>query len=251
MITDSYRKEPGKISPESLYGPGKAISDVCIVTFSWKLTQMILEEYHPEIVADLVSTNGHTPIYALTYKGKKICFYNSPIGSALAGTYLIETAHLVGAKKFIAFGSAGRLDKSIPSLSFMVPTAAYRDEGLSYHYAPASDYIAIKNHGFLEKFLKDSHLPYFVGKCWTTDAFYKETESEIAERKKEGCIAVDMECAGLQAVSDYYGFDFYEFFFGVDQLDSLEWDKATMGAGTDKYRHHDIFELALEMALKI
>ena len=27
----------------------------------------------------------------------------------------------------------------------MVPTDAYRDEGTSYHYAPASDYIEIKN----------------------------------------------------------------------------------------------------------
>jgi hypothetical protein len=55
----------------------------------------------------------------------------------------------------------------------------------------------------------------------------------------------------MQAVADYYGFDFYEFFFGVDQLDSLEWDKATMGSGTDQNRHHDIFELALEMALLV
>jgi len=251
MITDSYRKEDGKMSPQSIFGSGKDIADVCIITFSWKLTAMIIEEYHPELVADLASTNGHTPIYALTYKGKKICFYNSPMGSALAGTYMIEASHMVGAKKFIAFGSAGRLDKNIPSLCFMVPTEAYRDEGLSYHYAPAADYIKIKNHEFIERFLKESKIPYFAGKCWTTDAFYKETESEIKERRKEGCIAVDMECAGMQAVSDYYGFDFYEFFFGVDQLDSLKWDKATMGMDTDKYRHHDIFELALGMALVI
>jgi uridine phosphorylase len=251
MITDSYRKEPGKMSPESLYGPGKSIADICIVTFSWKLTAMILEEYHPDIVADLASTNGHTPIYALTYKGKRICFYNSPMGSALAGNSLIEAAHHVGARKFIAFGSAGRLDKNIPSLYFMVPTAAYRDEGLSYHYAPAADFIEVKNHTFIESFLKKRSLPYAAGKCWTTDAFYKETESEIRERKEEGCIAVDMECAGMQAVSDYYGFDFYELFFGVDQLDSLEWDKGTMGSNKDQFRHRDIFELSLEMAQAI
>lgn len=251
MITDSYRKEPGKMTPENVLGPGKNITDVCITTFSCKLMAMIIEEYHPKVVADLVSTNGHTPIYAITYKRKKICFYLSPMGSALAGTYLIEAAHVVGAKKFIAFGSAGRLDKKIPPHCFMVPTEAYRDEGLSYHYVPATDYIAIKNYGFIEEFLKKRNLPYAVGKCWTTDAFYKETESEIREHKKDGCIAVDMECAGMQAVADYYGFDFYEFFFGVDQLDSLEWDKATMGSGTDQNRHHDIFELALEMALLV
>lgn len=74
MITDSYRKEDGKMSPESVFGPGRQFCDICIVAFSWRLTAMILEEHHPEVVADLASTNGHTPIYALTYKGKKICF---------------------------------------------------------------------------------------------------------------------------------------------------------------------------------
>ncbi len=58
------------------------------------------------------------------------------MGSALAGTFLIEVAHHVGAKKFIAFGSAGRPDKAIPPLNFMVPTSAYRDEGLFLSLRP-------------------------------------------------------------------------------------------------------------------
>jgi hypothetical protein len=78
MITDSYRKEPGKMTPENVLGPGKNITDVCITTFSCKLMAMIIEEYHPEVVADLVSTNGHTPIYAITYKGKRFVSITRP-----------------------------------------------------------------------------------------------------------------------------------------------------------------------------
>jgi hypothetical protein len=250
MIIDSYRKEDGKMSPQSVYGPGKNIADVCIVTFSEKLTRMILEEYHPEMVADMGSTNGHTNLCFDLPRQKNLLLQltdgQCPRWHLFNGDCSPRRGEEIHCLRQCRPARQGH-----HPLSFIVPTAAYRDEGLSYHYVPAGDYIEIKNHRFIEAFLKDSNIPYFSGKCWTTDAFYKETESEIQQRKQEGCIAVDMECAGMQAVADYYGFDFYEFFFGVDQLDSLEWDKATMGSGKDVFRHHDIFELALAMALKI
>ncbi len=61
----------------------------------------------------------------------------------------------------------------------MVPTEAYRDEGTSYHYAPASDYIAIKNADVVARFMKENKTPYIKGKTWTTDAFYWETVSNF------------------------------------------------------------------------
>ena len=49
-----------------------------------------------------------------------------------------------GGKNILYFGSCGSLDKSVTSGNVIVPTHAYRDEGTSYHYAPASDFIEIK-----------------------------------------------------------------------------------------------------------
>ena len=251
MITNSFNQELGKISPKDIYPNGQHISDVCIITFSNKLMDKIRHEYDLRLVATMTSTASDIPIYSLIYKGKTICVYNSFMGSALAGTCLMEASSLVGTSKFIMFGSCGRLDSNIPNHTFIVPTEAYRDEGFSYHYAPASDYLKIKNHTVIEKFLSEKNLKYVLGKTWTTDAFYKETESEIKQRRKEGCVAVEMECAGCQAVSDFYHWDFYEFFFGGDLLDSMVWDKATLGSETDKERHNDIFKLALELSLTI
>lgn len=251
MITNSFNQELGKISPKDIYPNGQHISDVCIITFSNKLMDKIRQEYDLRLVATMTSTASDIPIYSLIYKGKTICVYNSFMGSALAGTCLMEASSLVGTSKFIMFGSCGRLDSSISNHTFIVPTEAYRDEGFSYHYAPASDYLKIKNHTVIEKFLSEKNLKYVLGKTWTTDAFYKETESEIKQRRKEGCVAVEMECAGCQAVSDFYHWDFYEFFFGGDLLDSMVWDKATLGSETDKERHNDIFKLALELSLTI
>lgn len=51
--------------------------------------------------------------------------------------------------KYIVFGGAGCLNKEIAHGKVMVLTEAYRDEGTSYHYAPVSDYITIKNADML------------------------------------------------------------------------------------------------------
>ena len=40
----------------------------------------------------------------------------------------------------------------------------------------------------------------------------------VNKRKEEGCIAVEMEVAGVQAVSDFYGFELYDFLSAGDVL---------------------------------
>ena len=40
-----------------------------------------------------------------------------------------------------AFGTCGVLDRDIEATSIIIPTAALRDEGTSYHYLPASDEV--------------------------------------------------------------------------------------------------------------
>ena len=66
-------------------------------------------------------------------------------------------------------------------------------------------------------------LPYVQGRIWTTDAPYRETKTALAERKKAGCIAVEMEVAGVQAVCDFYGIELYSFLMTGDVLDLDEY----------------------------
>ena len=84
----------------------------------------------------------------------------------------------------------------------MIPTEAYRDEGTSYHYAPASDYIGIKNCGIVREFMEKNHIPYVMGRTWTTGAFYRETVRNFEKHKAGGCISVEMEGSAAQAVYD-------------------------------------------------
>ena len=82
---------------------------------------------------------------------------------------------------------------------------------MSYHYASAKDYIRIKNFDALESLFKTLELLYVKGRVWTTDAIYRETRNLVEKRKYEGCIAVEMELAGLQDVCDFYKIELYHF----------------------------------------
>ena len=53
---------------------------------------------------------------------------------------------------------------------------------------------------------------------WTTDSMLRETKGLVARRKDEGCIAVEMELAGVQAVCDYFKFQLYNFLEAGDVL---------------------------------
>lgn len=59
---------------------------------------------------------------------------------------------------------------------------------------------------------------------WTTDAIYRETKAKLEARKNEGCLAVEMELAGVQAVCDFYGWDLYDFLVTGDVLDQAVYD---------------------------
>lgn len=63
-----------------------------------------------------------------------------------------------------------------------------------------------------------------VGKTWTTDAIYRETQKLIEERKKQGCLAVEMECAAAFAVAQFRNIPIIQFLYGADNLDSETWE---------------------------
>lgn len=67
-------------------------------------------------------------------------------------------------------------------------------------------------------------------------------------RQKEGCIAVEMELAGVQSVCDYYGFELYNFLVTGDVLSE---DKYEMERFNDANHNLDKFYIALEIAKRI
>ncbi len=225
MITDCYdiKTEP-VINLKDFYGEPKHIAEICLIIFSIDIHNHLLNTYKCEKIGLLGSCSGDIPIYKMNYKGRDIAFYLTGIGSALASAFCYEAHWQTGAAKFIMFGSCGSLDREQTEGRFIVPTESYRGEGCSYYYAEPADYIEIKNSQKLSVIFEKLNIPYVLGKVWTTDSMLRETVGLVEKRKKEGCIAVEMELAGVQALCDFYGLELYDFLEAGDVLESSGYD---------------------------
>ena len=249
MITDSFDNQTQPIvSLSDFYGEKKHLIDTCLITFSKQIYDNVLATFDCEKIAEISAANGNTPIWKFRHEGREIGCYLSGLGSTLAAQFCIEANWMTGATSFIMFGSAGSLDGEKTRGRFVIPTHAYRDEGMSYHYAPPTDYIDIRNHRKVAQIFRQLDLPYIEGRVWTTDAFGRETVGQMTLRRKEGCIAVEMELAGVQAVCDFHGFELYDFLATGDVLSESEYRVEGL---SDANHNMDKFYIALEVAKRI
>ncbi|MBR5995136.1 MAG: nucleoside phosphorylase [Eubacteriaceae bacterium] len=249
MIEDFYdvKSEP-IVNLEAFYGPKKHLVDKCIVVFSKVIHDHILQNYSCTQIAEISACNGDIPVWSFDHRGEKVAFYLTPIGSALAGGTVAEINHITGATQFVMFGSCGSLDAQTTSGKFIIPTEAYRGEGLSYYFAEAQDYITIRNSGEVARIFTELSIPYVQGRIWTTDSMLRETVNLVNRRKSEGCIAVEMEVAGVQAVCDFFGFELYDFLAAGDVLAEGNY---TIDDLSDANHNMDKFSIALGIVERI
>lgn len=220
-----------KLLEPTLFGPSDTTNcidhfpEICVSTFSDNIIQKFATLDHVEKIAELSSANGILPIYKIHYKNKEIAFYRSMVG-APACVACFEEIVAMGAKKFVLFGSCGVLDDAKVKDHIVIPVSAVRDEGTSYHYLAPSPEIETDEHAIeiLENVLNNCGYSYIKGKTWTSDAIYRETLPAIKERREEGCLVVEMECASMLAVSRYRNIPFIQFLYGADNLSSDNWD---------------------------
>lgn len=213
------------INPENVIKADPLFPELCVTTFSESIIRKFAAMENTRQIAALGTANGTIPIYVNHYKGKNIAFYLSPVG-APACVAALEEIIATGARKIVLFGSCGILDNAAAQDKIIVPVAAFRDEGTSYHYLAASEEVAMEEQAVraLTACLEKLDIPYVLGKTWTTDAIYRETPRLIAERKRYGCIVVEMECAAALAVTQFRNIPFIQFLYGADSLDSVNWE---------------------------
>ena len=219
-------------SPEIIFAashhpPLEGFPETIVMTFQDE-TFRVLEQLCPTEVVAKHHAGRDIPIYRLNWNGRSIGICQTLLGGpGTAG--LLEEALAMGAKKVLLYGSCGVLDSALVAGHFILPTAAYRDEGVSYHYLPVGDYVDIPTAERLGEIFDGLNLPYVKGRVWTTDAFYRETRNNMEKRRADGCIAVDMECASAMAVGQFRGAEVYQFLYAEDSLDGEAWDSRTMG----------------------
>jgi uridine phosphorylase len=133
----------------------------------------------------------------------------------------------------------------------VIVDSAVRDEGTSYHYLPPAcevqadtDVVAV-----LTEMAERAEVPFVVGKCWTTDGFFRETRGKVARRRDEGCIVVDAEAAALLAVASFRGVSIGQLLYAGDDLSGMTWDDRRWKSADAARR--SLFDLAATSALQL
>lgn len=240
------------INPEMLVNKIEDFPDVTVSCFSKKLFNNVLSFFDPKQITEVHSAVGLTPVYEVVYQGERFAFYQSYVGEPKCiGDY--EDIMAMGSKCLILLGNCGVLDRIIEDCGIIIPTKAIRDEGSSYHYAPPSDTIDVnkKYKHLFKEVLNQFGYPYVEGTTWTTDACYRETREKVERRKAQGAICVEMECAGMQALCDFRGTDFFQFFYAGDNLDHSSWQPRSLSGESRLDDKSKIALLAFELGLKI
>ena len=219
-----------------------------VVTFSRRVVEALLEDGTVELISadGIRSISNDYPVYR--FVGTDVGLVKTTVGAPITSVLIEEVAHIYSCRRAVIFGTCGALDRTIAANRLIVPTHAYRDEGVSYHYLPPADYIEMRNWRSVCAVFDGLGIPYVTGRTWTTDAFYRETEEEIRARRSEGCIAVEMELAACQAVCDDAGMELYAFLYRADNLDAESWDKGQRDRHLPRDERLRILNAAFEIA---
>ena len=238
---------------ESILDPSLVIEtmdvpEYCVICFFREVIEWLVEEKEARFLVNSKSEIGDHPLYEIDYQGKRLAFFHPGIGAPLA-VGLLEEMIARGCRKFAACGGCGVLDKEIAVGHLLLPTAALRDEGTSYHYLPPSREVEMNPHALaaIEGVLKRHGIDYLRTKTWTTDAIYRETVDKAQAYLAEGCLAVEMEAAAFFAVAQFRGVTFGQILYGGDAVIPNAWDGRVWN--TRKEIRRNLFWLAAEAVM--
>ena len=252
MLLEEFENVPAVIEPtdRSLLSGGE-VCDTIILSFNGEILERVKQIDGVYEGGYLTNLNGKLPWYIYEKDGSKVAVAMALIGAPMV-VGLLEELKARGFKNFIVLGSCGVLDQYIQADKIILPSSALRDEGTSYHYAPASDEIAYERSLLLtmENALDKAGVEHIRTKSWTTDAFYRETADKVKRRLAAGARVVDMEASAIMAWAQYRQAKVYQFFYTADYVDhhNHEWDARRDDRKADAMT---FFEIALVIAQEL
>ena len=141
----------------------------------------------------------HSELYEAKYKDLQFGIIGCAVGASYA-VLLAEQLFVSGCELLVSITSAGKINENVKS-DYLLIKDTIRDEGTSYHYLPENE-DSFLNADLLQKLLpleSNKSVSVQVGKSWTTDAPYRETQSAINDAKESGADSVEMEASALYA----------------------------------------------------
>lgn len=228
----------------------KVLPEKCVLTFFRKELNALVQENNLPVVAQLHSEVVDLPVYLYEKDGEKMAIA-MPFQCSAGAAGTLEEMRAMGCRKFLICGGAGCLTGKMQVGEILLPTAAVRDEGASYHYLPPSREVEAPEEPlhFVAKCLKEMNVPFTLGKTWTTDAFYRETPGMVQKRREEGCITVEMETAGFYAVAKYYDLPLAQLLYAGDDVSGQVWDNRSWNSR--KGIRASLIDLSIELVKRM
>lgn len=193
--------------------------------------------------------NAHD-VFVIEHRGEAVVLFNPGVGAPLA----VATLELViasGITRIIGCGGAGIVVPGFDPGHVMVPTGAIRDEGTSYHYAPAGvdalphpDAVAA-----IDAVLTERGVPHDRGLTWTTDAFFRETPARVERRRQQGCLTVEMEASAMFTVAAFRHAVYGQLLYAGDDVSAEAWDHRNWDGQVTAREH--LLDLALDAVLRL
>ena len=128
--------EPADAVPRKNVVPA-GIPERCVLCFFHDAIAALVADGTLTRMTELRTEMSPQPVYELEESGQRLTLVHPGLGAPMAAAFMEEMIAL-GCRRFIACGGAGVLRSDIAVGHLVVPPAAVRDEGTSYHYYPPS-----------------------------------------------------------------------------------------------------------------
>lgn len=200
--------EPSVFLPESLLDRASSmlgkdegtIPKCCVLDFDAELVPVALEHFGAKPCE--AWSCFHTTLLRIG-GGVEMGLIGGTIGAPYA-VLVSEQLIACGCRHIIGYSSAGAVSDKLSLPYLVVPDRAVRDEGTSYHYTDPGPWSHARGRlpEVLARHAEASGLAVHRGATWTTDAPYRETQTQIEGHRAAGVLSVEMEAAALMALAE-------------------------------------------------
>jgi uridine phosphorylase len=187
---------------------------------------------------------------ALSVDEKQGFFIAGPSIGAPMAVMTMEKLIALGGKRIILFGWCGAISDTMHVGDVLLPDGAVAGEGTSRYYVGEDEIKpSEKLHSELLRLFEKGPLPVKKGRCWSTDAIYRESRQELVRlRKERGVAAVDMEFSALCSVAVLRKIEFAAVLVVSDELWHTSW-KPGFSSGVFKRNCRETVALLIEKFL--
>jgi uridine phosphorylase len=148
-----------------------------------------------------------------------------PLVGAPCAVMIAENLIAWGARSLVFLGWCGALSEAVAIGDLVLPTSAFIDEGTSRHYAadPLESAASPSLVQLVAEAVAVQGVRVHPGAVWTTDAPFRETREKVLAFRRQGSLAVEMECSALFTLGTFRAVEVAALLVVSDDLSSLTW----------------------------